>query len=110
MSDTNELNRNNQDYCNLCKEGTDNGIKAACGKSNRAMWIAGILLGVCFGLSGIAWSAKSAVANMAKQVDEIHAEQKIIGKSVAKFNTFIELLMKGQINLPKPRPSVAEEP
>ena len=87
-------------YCELCKEGTDKGIKSACKKASIAIKLTGGLVVICFILSGIAWSAKSNVANQKEKVDKIHDRQEGMAEDLSAIAEFVNLLKNGNVNLP----------
>ena len=109
MPDCGGSNRNwtgeeRREFCKLCKSDSDLRSNTACSKSKTAMWVsvtfAVVLVPICFGLSAIAWSAKSDVANQKETVQEIAKEQKEMAKNLNTIAEFVKLLKEGSLMLP----------
>ena len=88
-----------REYCQLCRSSTENGIKSACSKARNSMLISICLLGICFVLSGIAWSAKSDVSHQKETILEVKNTQKQMATDISKIAEFIDLLKDGKIHI-----------
>lgn len=98
MPQTTEWTGNERrEFCKLCKQSTNDAVRSACSKAKISMWMSGLLVVTCLGLSAIAWSAKSDVSNQKEILTEIRREQKSISKDMNKVAEFIELLKEGKI-------------